>query len=114
MADAKTKTVNYTDEMVERMIARYQELGNDGIETIADEMGRSVRSVRSKLVREGVYIATLKAPAAPKDAGPTKKELLNQLEDVVGFDVTPLQGATKEGIQALIAFAMAKTAQDVA
>jgi hypothetical protein len=108
MADAKTKTVNYTDEMVERMIARYQELGNDGMETLAEEMNRSVRSVRSKLVREGVYIATLKAPAAPKDTGPSKKELLNQLEDVVGFDVTPLQGATKEGIQALIAFARAK------
>lgn len=110
MAEAKTKTVNYTDEMVETMIARYQELGNDGIETIADEMNRSVRSVRSKLVREGVYIATPKVPAARKDTGPTKKELLNQLEELVGFDVTPLQGATKEGINALIAFAAASTA----
>lgn len=112
MADAKAKTVNYTDEMVERMIARYQELGNDGLETLADEMGRSVRSVRSKLVREGAYVATPKVVAARKDTGPTKKELLNQLESIVGFDVTPLQGSTKDGIQALIAYAQANSDPD--
>ena len=112
MAEAKTKTVNYTDEMVNTMVARYQELGNDGIETIADEMNRSVRSVRSKLVREGVYVATPKAPTARKDTGPTKKELLNQLESIVGFDVTPLQGATKEGIATLIAFAASAAPQE--
>ena len=33
------------------------------------------------------------------------KELLNELEQVCGFDVTPLSGATKEGLLSLISFA---------
>lgn len=111
MADVKTtKTANYTDAQVEQIVQMYQELGNDGMETIAETVGKSVRSVRSKLVREGVYVATPKVAKAPKDTGPSKKELLNELEQIVGFDVTPLTGSTKEGLQALIAFAKQQTA----
>lgn len=105
MAEAKKVTVNYTDAQVSQVVEMYAELGNDGLEEIAAAVGKSVRSVRSKLVREGVYQATPKKPAAKKDMGPTKKELLNQLEEIVGFDVTPLQGSTKEGLMSLIAFA---------
>ena len=59
MAEAQkaAKAANYTTEMVDRMIALYSELGNDGVEAIAAELGKPVRSVRSKLVREGVYVA---------------------------------------------------------
>jgi hypothetical protein len=111
MAEVKTtKTANYTDEMIARMTEMYAELGNEGMETIAEAMGRSVRSVRSKLVREGIYVATPKVAKAPKDLGPSKKELLNELEALVGFDVTPLTGATKEGIGSLIAFVRSATA----
>ena len=104
MADAKTATANYTDEMVDLMVARYEELGNDGLDTIAEELGKTVRSVRSKLVREGVYVATPKAVRVKADAGPTKKELLNELEALVPFDVTGLMGATKAAIADLIEF----------
>jgi len=100
-----TKTVNYTDEQLATLKSKYEELGNDGLDEIAMELGKSTRSVRSKLVREGVYVATPKVATVRKDTGPTKKELLNQLESIVGFDVTPLQGATKEGLQSLIAYA---------
>lgn len=99
-----TKTVNYTKEQLDTLKSMYGELGNEGLDQIAETLGKSTRSVRSKLVREGVYVATPKV-ATKKDTGPTKKELLNQLEDMLGFDVTPLQGATKEGIQSLIAYA---------
>jgi hypothetical protein len=34
--------------------------------------------------------------------GPSKKELLNDLENIVGFDVTGFSGATKPAIQELI------------
>ena len=44
--------------MVDSMIEMYNELGNDGLDEIADSLGKSVRSVRSKLVREGVYVAS--------------------------------------------------------
>ena len=99
---ADSKTANYTDMQVGRMIEMYNELGNEGLEEIAAALSKSVRSVRSKLVREGVYVAAQKAPKVAKDAGPSKKELLNDLEAIVGFDVTGFTGATKPALQALI------------
>lgn len=106
------KTVNYTDEQLDLAKSMYAELGNEGMAEIAAAIGKAERSVRSKLVREGVYIATPKAVTVRKDTGPTKKELLNQLESIVGFDVTPLQGATKEGLQSLIEYAQAQEVQE--
>ena len=111
MADTKkTTTVNYTDAQIATMSEMYLELGNEGLDEIAQRLGKTVRSVRSKLVREGLYQAAPKKTAAKKDMGPSKKELLNELEAVVGFDVTPLQGATKEGIMRLIEFAQTRAA----
>ncbi len=107
MAERKVKTENYTSEMVERMIARYEELGNEGIEAIAAELGKPVRSVRSKLVREGVYVAADKPAKVAKAEGPSKKELLNTLEGLVDFKVDGLTGATKEAIASVIALAQA-------
>ena len=105
MADTKTSKVNYTEAMVEQMIQMYAELGNEGLDTIAETIGKPVRSVRSKLVREGVYVAAPEKPKAKKEEGPTKKELLNQLESLVAFDVSGLMGATKEAIAHVIALA---------
>ena len=104
MTEAKTK-VNYTDEMVQTVLSMYAELGNEGLEQIAQAVGRPVRSVRSKLVREGVYVAEAKPAKAAKAEGPTKKELLLELESLVNFSVDGLMPATKEAIQLLIAFA---------
>ena len=109
MAEAK---VNYTEDMVATMLERYNELGNEGIETIAQELGRTVRSVRSKLVREGVYVATPKAPKAYKAEGPSKKELLNHLESIAPFKVDGLMGATKAAIAEVIAFVEANKPQE--
>jgi hypothetical protein len=111
MADAKTKTTNYTSEMVDRMVSMYEQLGNEGIEEIAEAVGRPVRSVRSKLVREGVYVAAPVKAKAKREEGPTKKELLNELETLVSFDVNGLTGATKDAIAAVIALAQSQVAQ---
>lgn len=100
MANAK---VNYTDEMVAKAVEMYAEHGNEGMETIAETLGRSVRSVRSKLVREGVYVAAEKPVKQAKIEGPTKKEMLNELEALVDFPVDGLMGATKTAIGDLIA-----------
>lgn len=105
MADTKTSKVNYTEAMVETMLQMYAELGNEGLDTIAETIGKPVRSVRSKLVREGVYVTAPEKPKAKKEEGPTKKELLNQLESLVAFDVSGLMGATKEAIAHVIALA---------
>lgn len=92
---------NYTEEMVASMTSAYQE--GTPVAEIAETIGKSKRSVISKLVREGVYIATEK-PTAQRDNGPTKKELLNQLEAVdPQMPINGLTGATKEAIVYLIA-----------
>ena len=91
--------VNYTPEMTAAIVDQYQ--NGATVDEIATDIGKSVRSVRSKLVREGVYVAKAK-PAAKRENGPTKKELLIELENT-GFDVSGFEGATKDAILRLIA-----------
>ena len=80
MADTKpVSKANYTDEMVEQAISMYQDLGNDGLDQIAEAIGKNVRSVRSKLVREGVYVASPKTSAAKRE-GPTKRSCFTSLK----------------------------------
>ena len=93
------KTPNYSAAQVAQIIDQYQ-AGQD-IDMIADGIGKSVRSVRSKLVREGVYVAKPKT-TSKKVLGPTKKELLKELESNFGYDVSGLEGATKEAISHLM------------
>ena len=100
MESTSTKTVNYTADQVAKAIEMYQELGNEGLENIADSIGKSVRSVRSKLVREGVYVATPKKTAS-KQEGPSKKEILRDIE-AKGFDVAGFEGATKMALTRLL------------
>ena len=93
------KAVNYTPELTAQIVDQYQ--GGISVEDIAASIEKSVRSVRSKLVREGVYVAQPKATARKSDE-PTKKELLNELETVFPYDVNGLTGATKDAIKDLL------------
>ena len=47
------KTVNYTPEQVQELVAGYQ--SGTSVEQLAEQVGKSVRSVVAKLSREGVY-----------------------------------------------------------
>jgi len=97
------KKVNYTETDMSVLTNMYSELGNDGLDRIAETLNKSVRSIRAKLVREGLYVAPEKGASKAKKEGPTKKELLNDLEKVAPFPVDGLVGATKEAISHLIA-----------
>ena len=97
MAEARA---NYTDEMVETAVSMYEALGNDGLDQIAEAIGKNVRSVRSKLVREGVYVATPKKTTRKID-GPSKKEILRSIESH-DFDVKGFEGATKDALTRLL------------
>ena len=48
------KAVNYTPEQTQKMINDYQ--AGVSVETIADNLGKTVRSIVAKLSREKVYI----------------------------------------------------------
>ena len=99
------KIANYSFEMTDKIISQYQ--NGTSVDEIADAIGKSVRSVRSKLVREGVYIPQEKK-TSKKVQEPTKKELLRTLDELVDFPTTGLLGATKESILDLIKFAESK------
>ena len=90
--------VNYTPEMTTQIVDAYS--SGMAITEIADRVGKSARSVRSKLVREGVYVAQPKK-VTRKVEGPTKKEILRDLEGT-GFDVKGFEGATKEALPRLL------------
>ena len=100
MSATTQKTANYTAEMVTQMTDMYNELGNDGLDEIADTLGKSVRSVRSKLVREGVYVASPRKTAS-KQEGTCKKQILRSIESN-GFDVSGFEGATKAALTRLM------------
>lgn len=101
MSNAQKK-VNYTDEQVNLLRSMYSELGNAGLEQIAAKLEKSVRSVRAKLVRDGLYVTPDKPVKQAKEEGPSKKELLIELE-AKGFDPQGFEGATKEAIKRVIA-----------
>lgn len=66
-----SKTVNYTPEQTTKMVADYA--AGVTVETIAAELGKTVRSVVAKLSREKVYKAKeyktkTGAPVVKKDA----------------------------------------------
>ena len=91
------KTQNYSPETTARIIEDYQ--AGISLEDIAQSIEKSVRSVRSKLVREGVYIAQPREAAKRQD-GPSKKEILISLEPHI--DVSGFEGATKEALTRLL------------
>ena len=93
------KAPNYTAELTAKIVDDYQ--AGVAVEDIAVAIDKSVRSVRSKLVREGVYVPAPKAKARKSDE-PTKKELINHLEGIAPFAVNGFMGATKEAINDLI------------
>lgn len=95
---AEANKVNYTPELTGQIVSAYQ--AGTAVEEIAETIGKSVRSVRSKLVREGVYVAKEKV-ATRKVEGPTKKEILRDL-DATGFDVKGFEGATKDALTRLL------------
>ena len=90
---------NYSVELTSQIVSDYQ--AGTSVEDIASAIDKSVRSVRSKLVREGVYVAK-PTQKSTKVMGPTKKELLIELNNNFGYDVSGLEGATKEAISHLM------------
>jgi hypothetical protein len=91
------ETNNYTLEQTQQIITLYQELGNDGLPKIAETIGKTINSIRAKLVKEGVYCPPEKT-ALRKRQGLSKKEILRDLEEL-GLQPDGLEGATKNALE---------------
>lgn len=95
---------NYTEDEKNKVLELYEQLGNEGLDTIAKQLGKTVNSVRAKLVKEGAYIAPEK-PSTRK-LGPSKKDILNNMEKL-GVPSKVLDGlmpSNKESLSLLYDF----------
>lgn len=97
MAD---KTVNYTPEQTAQVVADYQ--AGVSVETIAESLGKSVRSIVAKLSREGVY---QKKAYTTKTGEPVQKK--DQTADAIGailrLSEADTESLTKANKRALLA-----------
>jgi predicted nucleotide-binding protein (sugar kinase/HSP70/actin superfamily) len=97
-----TRTPNYTDEMVNAMVADYQDNPTkDTVAKLASEFNKTTRSIVAKLVREGVYVA---APRVTKTGAPVirKSELVSQIQDALGVELATLEKASKADLEKLL------------
>ena len=95
------KTVNYTPEQTLQMVADYQ--AGITVEKIAENMGKTVRSVVAKLSREKVYVA--KTYVSKTGEKPVKKDVH---ADAIGAilrlpenDIESLTKANKSALKAI-------------
>ena len=98
-----TRVPNYTDEMVEAMVADYQDNPTkDTVTKWSNEYNKSTRSIVAKLVREGVYVA---APRVTKTGAPVirKSEIVAQIQDALGVEFSTLEKASKADLERLLA-----------
>lgn len=97
------KTVNYTDEMVEAMVADYSDSPTtDTVARLASEYDKSTRSIVAKLVREGVYVAKARVT---KTGAPVvrKADLVAAIQDRMGgIELPTLEKASKADLTNLL------------
>ena len=96
-----TKAANYSEEMVQAMVADYQDNPTkETVEKLSAEFGKTTRSIVAKLVREGVYVA---APRVTKTGAPVvrKSELVAQIQDQLGILLPSLEKASKQDLEVL-------------
>ncbi len=92
------KTVNYTPEQTTKMVADYQ--AGVTVETLASELGKTVRSIVAKLSREKVYKA--KEYVSKTGESVVKKDALaDKMADVFGLTEAEADSLTKANKTAL-------------
>jgi hypothetical protein len=99
MMTEATKT-NYTEAQTLELVREYQ--AGKTVEQLAEQLGKSVRSVVAKLSREGVYQAKSKAKGT---ARVTKAGMTEYLEDMYMLErgaLETLQKASHEALEALV------------
>ena len=102
MGETIAKTKNYSDEMVAEMHDLYSaNPTRETVELIAENFGKSVRSVIAKLSREGIYVSQ---PRVTKTGEPVvrKSELVAQIEAHFEIEIPTLVKASKADLQTLL------------
>jgi len=95
------KTVNYSPEQTAQMVADYK--AGVTVETIAENLGKTVRSVVAKLSREKVYVAKTYVsktgePVVKKDA---HADAIGAILRLPENDIESLTKANKSALKAI-------------
>lgn len=85
--------MNYTSEQTEKLHQEYDGT-MDSVRKLADELGKSPKSIIGKLAKEGIYRKEQYKTKSGEDPV-TKMELQAQIEDCCGFDRDDLEGLHK-------------------
>lgn len=102
------KTPNYTEEQTAELVDAYTDADSQGqrdkvVNEFADKFGKSVRSIRQKLVREGVYVRKeYKSKTGEKPE--QKSAIVADIENILAVDAGTLSGldlATKKALQVI-------------
>lgn len=95
-----TVVQNYSAEQTASAVEAYK--AGQTVETIAAELGKSVRSVVAKLSREGVYVAKTKAKGAGRV---TKAAMITAIAAKIGStdeQLESLEKATHEALELVL------------
>jgi len=93
---------NYTDKQTKRMVEMYQSSPTrETVEVLANEMGKTVKSVIGKLSREGVYVK--KEYVTKRGEKPvTKQQMVEQIAQFLEGDAERLETLVKASKQDLL------------
>ena len=102
MADATAK--NYTDEMVERMVAVYEDTPTLAtVEALVAEFDKPKRSIISKLSSLGVYKAQPRKVTKTGEPVIRKADIADSIQEALGEQLPTLVKMSKSDLVALAA-----------
>jgi hypothetical protein len=98
----KAKVVNYTDEMVTRIVSEYVASPTRmTVDSLAETFGKPARSIIAKLSAEGVYRKTERVTKAGTPII-KKEELVAAIQDKFGVELPTLVKASKQDLEVLV------------
>ena len=98
-----SEVTNYTDEMVKVLVQKYEaEPTRETVDALAEEMGRTSRSIISKLSNLGVYQRVDRVTKMGKPIV-RKSELVEAIGAAFGIEVPSLEKASKSDLEKLAA-----------
>lgn len=100
MSEAVAK-VNYTEEQTRTLVEGYK--AGRTVEDLAKEVGKTVKSVTAKLVREKVYVSKAKETAGKREM--LKAEMVTEISKLVGREeevMESLEKATSTALKAVL------------
>lgn len=92
---AEATNVNYSDEMVEKMVSAYTAAPTKAtVEMLSDQFKKTTRSIIAKLSREGVYVPQARTTKAGEPIV-RKEEIVDNIQNALEIEAPSLVKASK-------------------